>query len=98
MRLDSGNNRAFFLRSLFGQELLNQYLLSSFNPNPSHSGQAPVGALKENNRGSNSPTVNPQMGQAYCSENGIGSPQSHQQLHNHRLSGELIQRSQIAAT
>ena len=33
---------------------------SNFTPNPSQSGQAPKGALKENKRGSNSPTVNPQ--------------------------------------
>ena len=33
---------------------------SNFIPNPSHSGQAPKGALNENRRGSNSPMVNPQ--------------------------------------
>ena len=37
---------------------------SSFIPKPSQSGQAPKGALKENKRGSNSPTVKPQSGQA----------------------------------
>ena len=47
---------------------------SNLEPKPSQTGQAPRGALNESKRGSSSPTVNPQMGHAYCSEKGIGSP------------------------
>ena len=40
----------------------------SLKPNPSHSAQAPLGLLKENNLGSISSIVNPEIGQANLDE------------------------------
>ncbi len=48
------------LKVLVGSGITKSLSTSNLTPKPSQSGQAPNGALNENKRGSNSPTVNPQ--------------------------------------